>query len=601
MLSGTGGQVNLTAISTTNPFGSNQTTGITAKPGTKFCGVIGEYGSDSPTPGFQFAAFSDWNGTALTNSPAVSTWPNQGATNFTGYTIVNTQSPSSPALTVTAMNSYSISAITWNNSTSVTFTFSSNPNLWLGSEFTVSGSNPSGYNGTYIVAAGTTPNTTTVTATPLAGPLQNVQALANPGSYVSGASAVGVIVPGMGVFGATGATNIILPYGTFGGTGTGGAGTYGLSSNQIATDTFTASISGTTMTVTGTPSGSLQLAIGEGFSGTSVTGSPVITAYGTGTGGAGTYTISVNEGTVGSETMTATGALGSSGTPVSLFAWNQFYFTGAAAPSSSTTVGVLTNRTAATIGDFFSNIAAYNTLLPAQFNGWGGSLANVGDFYGIFPSTSNAPSQTALASICQKTTDYQSFATANGLTVHSLYRLNDTGIWGDSGLAQFTGSISGTTLTVSAVLNGSLPAVSGSSPTVVVSGAGIIGCPAACPTITSGPGGTGSYTLSASGGTVSSETMAAGAWKPATPVAENGFNGYVSGNTLTVTSVASASKAVFTATVALPQNSFVGHIDNGTTTGTTGNVLTVTTAPDLSILDHGPGGYAGQLGGRSDP
>src|SRR6185437_1907416 len=178
-------------------------------------------------------AFSDWNGTALTNSPAVSTWPNQGATNFTGYTLQNTQSPSSPALTVTAMNSYAISAITWNNSASVSFTFASSPNLEPGSEFTVSGSNPAGYNGTYIVSTPTALNpTTAVTATPLAGPLQNVQALANPGAYVSGASAVGVIVPNMQVFGETSGAAVILPFGTFGTTGTGGAGTYGISSNQ---------------------------------------------------------------------------------------------------------------------------------------------------------------------------------------------------------------------------------------------------------------------------------------------------------------------------------------------------------------------------------
>ena len=572
-LSGTGGQVNLTSISTTNPFGINQTTGITAKPGTKFCGVIGEYGSDSPTPGFQFAAFSDWNGSALTNSPAVSTWPNQGTANFTGYTVTGAQSPSSPALTVTGTNSYAITAASYSSGTGyVTFTLSANPNLVAGSEFTVSGSNPSGYNGTYIAVAGT--SGTTVVGNPLAAPLGMPQAISNPGSYVSGGSAVSVIVPGMVVFGTTG--GVISPYGTFGGTGTGGVGTYALTSDQITTKTFTASISGTTMTVTGTPG--LTLAIGEGFSGTGVTGSPVVTAYGTGTGGAGTYTISVSEGTVASETMTATGALGSSGSPVSLFAWEQQYYTAAATASSSTTVGVLTNRTQSSIGEFFSYIGAYNTV--GQFTGWGGALANIGDFWGIFPSTSNAPSQTALASLCQKTTDYQSFAAANGLTVHSLYRLNDTGIWGDSSAAQITGSISGTALSVSSTQSGS---TSGLPVGTVIAGVGITGCPAACPTIASGSGP--SYVLNTSGGTVSSEPMTAGAYKPALPVAAHGFSGYVDSLGLHVTSIASANKAVFTATTAYPQNSFIGHIDNGVTTGTTGNVLTVTTAPGSPLAN----------------
>ena len=68
---------------------------------------------------------------------------------------------------------------------------------------------------------------------------------------------------------------------------------------------------------------------------------------------------------------------------------------------------------------------------------------------GIFPSISNAAAaRAALASLCKKSTDFQSFATANGLTVNSLYRLNDPGIWANSSVAQFTGSISGTALTV---------------------------------------------------------------------------------------------------------------------------------------------------------
>ena len=79
--------------------------------------------------------------------------------------------------------------------------------------------------------------------------------------------------------------------------------------------------------------------------------------------------------------------------------------------------------------------------------------------------------------------------------------------------------------------------------------------------------------------------MTAGAYKPALPVAAHGFSGYVDPLGLHVTSIASANKAVFTATTAYPQNSFVGHIDNGVTTGTTGNVLTVTTAPTSPLAN----------------
>ena len=101
------------------------------------------------------------------------------------------------------------------------------------------------------------------------------------------------------------------------GTGRGGTGTYFLSKkpgtltsrtfntlNKTATVTLegavvTASISGTTMTVTGLSGGTLK--VGQTISGSGVT-SATITALGTGTGGTGTYTISVSQ-TVSSRTI----------------------------------------------------------------------------------------------------------------------------------------------------------------------------------------------------------------------------------------------------------------------------------------------------------
>ncbi|MGC4041417.1 MAG: hypothetical protein QM710_11710 [Flavobacterium sp.] len=76
----------------------------------------------------------------------------------------------------------------------------------------------------------------------------------------------------------------------------------------------TASITGTTMTVTGVTSG--MLAVGQALWGTGITGGTTITAFGTGSGGVGTYTVSASQ-TVGSTTIktftigstfTATGA-----------------------------------------------------------------------------------------------------------------------------------------------------------------------------------------------------------------------------------------------------------------------------------------------------
>ena len=70
-----------------------------------------------------------------------------------------------------------------------------------------------------------------------------------------------------------------------------------------ATASFTASISGTTMTVTAVGSGTL--ALGMTLTGTGVTAGTTITAYGTGTGSTGNYTVSASQ-SVSSTTITGT-------------------------------------------------------------------------------------------------------------------------------------------------------------------------------------------------------------------------------------------------------------------------------------------------------
>jgi len=66
----------------------------------------------------------------------------------------------------------------------------------------------------------------------------------------------------------------------------------------VNTSTFTATVSGTTLTVTGSPVGTIT--VGMVITGTSVTAGSYITALGTGTGGAGTYTL--NQATTGTPT-----------------------------------------------------------------------------------------------------------------------------------------------------------------------------------------------------------------------------------------------------------------------------------------------------------
>jgi hypothetical protein len=85
------------------------------------------------------------------------------------------------------------------------------------------------------------------------------------------------------------------------GTGTGGTGTYTINRSQtVASGTLnsatvgavvTATIAGTTMTVSAVASGELH--VGQTVQGVGVTLDTIITALGTGTGGVGTYTLSV--------------------------------------------------------------------------------------------------------------------------------------------------------------------------------------------------------------------------------------------------------------------------------------------------------------------
>lgn len=79
----------------------------------------------------------------------------------------------------------------------------------------------------------------------------------------------------------------------------GGLSFFGIDDGQV-----TASISGTTMTVTNVDFGALV--VGQTLSATGVAGGTTITAYGTGTGGSGTYTVSISQ-TVSSRTISLIG------------------------------------------------------------------------------------------------------------------------------------------------------------------------------------------------------------------------------------------------------------------------------------------------------
>jgi len=115
-------------------------------------------------------------------------------------------------------------------------------------------------------------------------------------SVLSGTIAVGQAIFGQGVTANTVITAL--------GTGTGGAGTYTVSASQTVTSTtinsvaapavFTASISGTTMTVSAVSSGTL--AVGQTLEGANVTDGTIIVEQLTGTAGStGTYKVSASQ------------------------------------------------------------------------------------------------------------------------------------------------------------------------------------------------------------------------------------------------------------------------------------------------------------------
>jgi hypothetical protein len=119
----------------------------------------------------------------------------------------------------------------------------------------------------------------------------------------------GTIAVGQAIFGNNVSQNTVI---TALGTGSGGVGTYTVSNSQTVASTsinsvaspaiVTGSIAGTTLTVSAVTSGTLK--IGQTIEGTGVTDGTIIKAFGTGSGGAGTYTVSASQ-TVSSTTIYA--------------------------------------------------------------------------------------------------------------------------------------------------------------------------------------------------------------------------------------------------------------------------------------------------------
>ena len=458
--------------------------------------------------------------TTITSQISGTTGAGSGATYQLAVTSIGQALPSSalysyhnyaPALTVTALNSYTITNAVWASTGNgeVTFTTSTGPTpahgLVIGSLFDVTGMTPSGYNGRYIAIVGTNSATNTLVGAPIAsgaGPITKAT-LANPGAFVSGGAETSEVMPGALIVGSYGSAQV-SPFGTYGSTGTGETGAYALSVNQ-STWTFTAGTGGSagTSLAVATQSGTSSfeyLAAGVSFTGTGVTTSPAtyIATSVTG-GGTGTYTLNQTANSATGTTMTTTGNIWSSSSPGNLYMANAFVFT----PSPSTTAGgygQLASVSAATLGSSVLTVGANNSGIGVNHQQWGGNIANWHVGYGVFPQDlSGNPSLTALQSLCNKTTDFLAFDTANSITPNALYRFSDPGIWGDSSDATITGWITaanGTTATlnVSSTLVGSLKLGTGTQ-TAYLSGPGLAGGNASPPHFTLTTSSPSTYTL----------------------------------------------------------------------------------------------------------
>ena len=261
----------------------------------------------------------------------------------------------------------------------------------------------------------------------------------------SGTIAVGQQVFGVGVEQETVITAL--------GTGTGGTGTYTVSNSQTAAAgrynsaqvnaVFTGSTSGTTLTVTSVASGVLHA--GMTITNSVLTTKTVITALGTGTGGAGTYTISNSQtvpstaaqftgqiaGTVLSVTAVSSGTVTNGdyvsgtgvSTPTTITAVNTFASTGS---SIAVTTGVLTIGTLSSgtisVGQVLTGTGVpAGTRITSNISGSGsGSTWNT--------SITTAVASTAISGTSYTVTPSQTVASTamNSSTGSTMYGLNWT-------------------------------------------------------------------------------------------------------------------------------------------------------------------------------
>jgi len=277
------------------------------------------------------------------------------------------------------------------------------------------------------------------------------------------------------------------------------------------------SISGTTLTVASIqstlpgPQGFIQ--IGQAVTGPGVAAGTTITGLGTGTGGVGTYTVSV------SQTITSA-ALNFGGVVLNPYS---IYITVSGGTSSAIAQAILSSRAPGTPMMGNTTVTAYDTSSPYPPPGIPYQITyeaalNPTVFFSVLmknnpaiPSGGTAQIQTAITNLFSGVSGGPRAAIASILTVSSYYAaIAALGSWAQvlaiklgstilNADATFTASISGITMTVTAVASGTLAVGQALLGTGVVAGTIITG-------LGTGTGGTGTYVVS-TGQTVSSETI----------------------------------------------------------------------------------------------
>ncbi len=180
---------------------------------------------------------------------------------------------------------------------------------------------------------------------------------------------------------------------------------------------------------------------------------------------------------------------------------------------------------------------------------WGGALGNVAMLYspGGFPTLSGgAPSTTALASLCKKQTDLRDFRRDERL--HGSLSLSPERSGPLGGFEACGRGLLTSAARVAAQRRRSMCRRLNTGPLPragTIAGPGVPGCPLACPTCPSGPALTCSELTIAAGYRLKRIARGDDRWhtyKPATPNRlRDTFNGYISSNTLTVTSIGTGS------------------------------------------------------------